>query len=168
MREDRNAGAGERSHIFGKLGCGIELQHIRAAFLHQLDGRAHEIAEAFVQWAEGDVADQQRTLGAAPHRLAADQDFFDRHLQWVVVTEQVHAHRIADDHKIRASTLRDQRRLIIPQHEAGALLALPLHLLEHRDGHGFVGRHGNLSFSTWNCTIGGQNGAWLISDCASI
>ena len=82
--------------------------------------------------------------GAAPHRLAADQDLFERDLERIGMAPQINAHGIAHGKKIGAGALGDPRDLVVPGDEADAFLAVALHLLQRGDGDRLVGRHGFL------------------------
>ena len=70
LGEDRNAGAGKRTHRLGKIGRAVELDQVGAAFLDQANGGAHRALRPFLQRPVGKVATHQRARHAAADRLA--------------------------------------------------------------------------------------------------
>ncbi len=135
LREDRDACTHEGAHRVGEIGGAVELDHVRAAFLHQSDRSLESALGTLLQRPEREIAAHQRALDAAAHRFADDQHLVHGDLERIAVAPQIHADGIAHRYEIDAGAIRDARDLVIPRHHAHALFAFALHLLKGRDRH---------------------------------
>ena len=139
LREDRNAGAGDRPNRIGEIGGAIELDDVRACLFDQADGGLDRGVRPFLQRAEGEIAGDERVAGAAPHGFADEDHLFHGDFQRRRVAPQIDAHSVANGDDLDAGSIDDLRDLIIPGNDADDLARLALHLLQRRYGDFGVG-----------------------------
>jgi hypothetical protein len=135
LPEDRDAGAGERADRLGEIGRAVELDHVRAAFLDQADGRSQRALGPLLQRTERKVAAHQRARHTAAHRLADHEHLFDGDLERIGMAPQIDADRVTDGHDVHAGAVGDARDLIVPGDHAHDLSTLALHLQKRGNRH---------------------------------
>ena len=107
-------------------GAAFELDHLRAAFLHQ----AHGVLERLLARGVGHerhVGHQERAVQPLRDRAAVIDDVLQRDRHGRVVTLDHHAERIADQHQVDAGVVDERREARVVSGDAGDLLALRLH-----------------------------------------
>ena len=135
----------QRAHRVGKIGGGVDLDHVGAAFLDQ--AAARRAAAASGSPAPARKARRSSPARAStPRRTALQTTSISsmRDLQRVVVAPQIDADRVADRDEVDAGDDRRSAPSACPRRPRRRSSAVALHLLERRDGdfvgHGFASR----------------------------
>src|SRR5438874_991764 len=95
LRPYGNAGEDDRANGVRKERRGVQLDEVRAAFLHEPDGRAQRRIGALLQRTVRAVAAHERAGDAAPDGLTYQDHLIDRDFQLASVSPEIHADRIA-------------------------------------------------------------------------
>ena len=107
----------------------FELDHFRAAFLHEAHGiRQRDVGRRIAR--ERQIGHEERPMQAARHRFAVIDDVVHGHRHGGVVTLQDHAQRIAHQHQVGVGVVAQHREAGVVAGDARDLLVLALHPVE--------------------------------------
>ena len=109
VRHDRDPGLRQRLHVRHEPLAAFELDGVRAALLHEPEGRGERLLGADLVAAERQVGDHERALAAPHHRLDQRHQLVDRHRQGVVVAVDVVGGRVPDEQHRDAGLVEDLR-----------------------------------------------------------
>ena len=134
VRAHRDVVAREEFDDLELAEAALELDHLRAAFLHEAHGvRERDVGRRITR--ERQVGHQERPMQSARHGFAVIDDVVHGHRHRGVVTLQHHAERIAHQHQVRVGVVAQHREARVVAGDAGDLLALALHLVERAQRH---------------------------------
>ncbi len=131
----RDASVSHGADRVGKVGGGIQLQHVCAAFLHQVPSRPHRGVVAFLQRPKGDVAAHQGSLHAPPNSLACEDHLLECHIQLTCLSPHVDPDGVANRNDVHSCAVDDLRHLVVIDDDPDDLPTITLHLLKRRDSH---------------------------------
>ncbi len=131
MRADRDVVPREMLDDLDLSFPAFELDHHRAAFLHQAHGVVERLRGSRVAH-ERHVDHQERAPEPAGDRARVVDDVGDRDGHRRVVTLDDHAERIADEHHVGAGQVDELREARVVGGETGDRFARRLHLAQRR------------------------------------
>ena len=133
MAADDDAGVEDRLDAADHAHAALELDGVDAGLLEEAAGVAHGVLVGDLVAAEGHVADDEASRGAAAHGLAVHDALVHGHRHRAGVAVDAHAERVADEDHVDAGGLLEGGRGVVVGGEPGDLLAGALHLVEVED-----------------------------------
>jgi hypothetical protein len=132
MADHRDLRFSERAHQLDARA--FDFDSFRSGFFDESDGVGEPFGNGTVVAAEGHVGHDQRAAHGTANGPGVVQHLIHAHGERVVMAEDDHGQRIADQEKVYPGFIGEARRRIVVSRERGDGLALALHFSEGRHG----------------------------------